>query len=88
MVRGRAACVPVLAAQYLAAMGLLVAGVLLPYWPWPAAAGLVTAPLAWRAWCVTRAAPDDLARLPLAMAANVLVAVLTPALMAAGIALG
>lgn len=84
MLLGRRACLPWLALQYALAYGVLAAGCVLAWWPRSAALGLLTLPLALRAWCVTRQHAEDTARLLPALGMNVAVALLTPSLMAVG----
>jgi len=87
MLWGRPACVPVLAGQFLLAYGVLVALVASAALPWQALLGCLTAPLAWRVWRSARQHADDIPALLPAMGLNVVVNLLTPVLVAAGLAL-
>ena len=77
----------VFAAQMLAAYGVLVAAVALQFLPYPALAGLLTAPAAF--WCarqLQRFATQP-QQLRTAMATNVVINLLTPLLITAGLVL-
>lgn len=85
---GRRACLPWLALQYAVAYGVLAVGAVLAWWPPGAALGLLTLPLAMRAWLVARRHAEDTARLLPALGMNVAVALLTPSLAALGLFMG
>jgi 1,4-dihydroxy-2-naphthoate octaprenyltransferase len=87
IVIGRPRCVAVLAAQWLLAFAALGLAVLLGQLPVAALAGWLTMPLAYAAWRGARRHADDIPGLLPYMGMNVVVALATPALAAAGIML-
>ncbi|WP_455231905.1 prenyltransferase [Geopseudomonas aromaticivorans] len=84
MLLGRAGAVQVLGVQWLLAFAGLLVCVLAGWLPAGAAAGLLCALPALRAWRLLRRDADDLECLLPAMGLNVAVSVLTPLLMAVG----
>jgi 1,4-dihydroxy-2-naphthoate octaprenyltransferase len=85
MLLGRPRAVTVLGVQWLLAFCGLLAFVLAGWVPAGAAAGLICAPLALRAWQLLRRDPEERACLVPAMGLNVAVSVLTPVLIAVGL---
>jgi len=85
MVLGRPAATRVLGLQYVAAYAGLLAGVLWQLWPAASLLGLLTAPMAARAWWVAREQADRVEGLLPAMGLNVGVSLLTPVLAAVGL---
>ena len=73
-----------LLATYLA----IVVGVMLSLLPWPCLLGLLTAPLAWRAFRGAVEHADDIPALIPILGLNVEITLLTPLLTAAGLAVG
>ncbi len=88
MLLGRAGAVQVLGVQWLLAFAGLLVCVLAGWLPAGAAAGLLGALPAQRAWRLLRRDADDLECLLPAMGLNVAVSVLTPLLMAVGMVFG
>lgn len=87
MVLGRPAATGVLGAQYVLAYGSLVAGAWMQFWPATSLLGLLTLPMAARAWWVSRQQADRIEGLLPAMGLNVGVSLLTPVLVAVGLVL-
>lgn len=81
---GRSRCSRVLAWQYVAAYASVTAAVVSGLLPWGALACLLTAPLAWSTVQAAGSHADDMPALLPALGRNVLVALLTPLLLALG----
>jgi 1,4-dihydroxy-2-naphthoate octaprenyltransferase len=67
---------------------VIVVGVLLRLLPWPSLLGLLTAPLSWRAFRGAVEHADDIPNLIPILGLNVEITLLTPLLLAAGLAIG